>query len=59
MRAQMLSELRFCVVEIKRDPTAPGPKEHFQILLHQMTARERAELKTALLEMLDDCKVQS
>jgi hypothetical protein len=59
IRKQMLDELRFVVSEIKRAPDAPGPKEHFEILVRQMTARERSLLASTLVDMINECERQS
>jgi hypothetical protein len=59
IRRQMLDELRFVVSEIKRAPDAPGPKEHFEILVRQMNARERSLLASTLVDMINECERQS
>jgi hypothetical protein len=56
IRKQMLDELRFVVSEIKRAPEAPGPKEHFEILVRQMTASERLALAQTLADMVAEAE---
>jgi hypothetical protein len=55
----MMDELRFVVEEIKRAPHALGPKEHFEILVRQMTQSERAALASTLIEMINDLDPES
>jgi hypothetical protein len=50
----MMDELRDVVAEIKRAPHTRGPKEHFEILVRQMTQSERAALASTLIEMIND-----